>query len=211
MSLELDYEYLPKRFENTAQFRVPGSCIAAMFGRYWLVVHSHSTPRFHDPKLLWPTISQKLFIENQTTATLKVLDTSNEAMIESSHFRNLIAAESFNIISCVRSALTSMCKPGPVQGSTRTTARNKQCFHPLESELSIIVSCMNKKIKHTPTIEPARNFTFPRYQTGLKAKALSKDLGFQIIIYFAFLGWLRVLNSCPFGFFGHSITKFHPC
>ena len=77
-----------------------------MFGRYWLVVHSHSTPRFHDPELLWPTISQKLFIENQTTATLKVLDTSNEAMIESSHFRNLIAAESFNIISCVRSALT---------------------------------------------------------------------------------------------------------
>ena len=160
-----------------------------MFGRYWLVVHSHSTPQFHDPKLPWPTISQKLLVENQTIATLKVLDTSNEPMIESSHFRNPGTVETFNILFCVRSALTSMCKLRPVQGSTRTTARNKQtnkqCFHPLESELSIIVSGMNKKSNTpTPTIEPVRNVTFPRYQTGLK----TKGLGFQIIIYFALLG-----------------------
>ena len=106
-----------------------------MFGRYWLVVHSHSTPRFHDPKLPWPTISQKLLVENQTTATLKVLDTSNEAMIESRHFRNPITVETSRIISCVRSALTSMCKPGPVQGSTRNSHHcpeqtNKQTMFP---------------------------------------------------------------------------------
>ena len=98
----------------------------AMFGRYWLVVHLHSAPQFHDPKLPWPTISQKLLVENQTIATLKVLDTSNEAMIESRHFRNPITVETSRIKSCVRSALTSMCKPGPVQGSTRITAQNKQ-------------------------------------------------------------------------------------
>ena len=140
---------MPKRFENTAQLRVPGSWTAAMFGRYWLVVHSHSTPRFHDPKLPGPTISQKLLVENQTIATLKVLDTSNEPMIESSHFRNPRTVETFNIISCVRSALTSMCKPGPVQGSTRTTARNKQtnkqCFHPLNSErFHFCIKCEQK-------------------------------------------------------------------
>ena len=122
----------------------------AMFGRYWLVVHSHSAPQFHDPKLPWPTISQKLLVENQTIATLKVLDTSNEAMIESRHFRNPITVETSRIISCVRSALTSMCKPEPVQGSTRITARNKQTMFPPARKWTFHYCIRYKqKIKHT--------------------------------------------------------------
>ena len=119
---------MPKIFENTTQIRVHGSWTAAMFGRYWLVVHSHSTPQFHDPKLPWPTISQKLLVENQTIATLKVLDTSNEAMIESSHFRNPITVETSRIKSCVRSALTSSANRGqfkdqlaPLPGTNKQT------------------------------------------------------------------------------------------
>ena len=129
---------------------IPSSWTAAMFGRYWIVVHSHSMPRFHDPKLPWPTISQKLLVENQTIATLKVLDTSNEAMIESRHFRNPLTVETSRIISCVRSALTSMCKPEPVQGSTRITARNKQTMFPPARKWTFHYCIRYKqKIKHT--------------------------------------------------------------